>query len=60
MTTLLLSTFVLGGLHTLLWLPKAIQMRRELRAEEAREKAEISGAAHKQSDPGGEDGNHAL
>ncbi len=35
MTTLLLSTFVFGGIHTLLWLPKALEMRRELRAEEA-------------------------
>ncbi len=35
MTTLLLGTFVVGGLHTLLWLPRAFQMRRELRAAEA-------------------------
>ena len=35
MTTLLLVTFVVGGLHTLLWLPRAFQMRRELRAAEA-------------------------
>jgi hypothetical protein len=34
MTTLLLVTFVVGGLHTLLWLPRAFQMRRELRAAE--------------------------
>ena len=32
MTGLLLGTFVVGGLHTLLWLPRAFQMRRELRA----------------------------
>jgi len=31
MTALLLGTFVLGGVHTLLWLPRAFQMRRELR-----------------------------
>ena len=36
MTTLLVSTFVIGGVHTLLWLPRALQMRRELKAEEAR------------------------
>jgi hypothetical protein len=59
MTTLLLSTFVISGLHTLLWLPKALEMRRELRAEEAREKAEAPGSAHRRSDPAGEDGNHA-
>ena len=35
MTLLLLGTFVVGGLHTLLWLPRAFQMRRELRAAEA-------------------------
>jgi hypothetical protein len=33
MTMLLIGTFVVGGAHTLLWLPKAIQMRRELKAE---------------------------
>jgi hypothetical protein len=35
MTALLLGTFVVGGMHTLLWLPRAFQMRRELRAAEA-------------------------
>jgi len=35
MTALLLVTFVVGGAHTLLWLPRAFQMRRELRAAEA-------------------------
>ena len=54
MTTLLVSTFVFGGIHTLLWLPKAVQMRRELRAEEAREDAERAGGT-----PAGKDGNHA-
>ena len=34
MTGLLLGTFVIGGIHTLLWLPKAFQMRRELHAAE--------------------------
>jgi uncharacterized protein with PIN domain len=37
MTALLLGTFVIGGVHTLLWLPRAVEMRRELRAEKARE-----------------------
>jgi len=32
MTTLLLGTFAFGGIHTLLWLPRAVQMRRELQA----------------------------
>jgi uncharacterized protein with PIN domain len=35
MTSLLVGTFVVGGVHTLLWLPRAIEMRRQLRAEEA-------------------------
>ena len=37
MTSLLVGTFVFGGLHTLLWLPRAFEMRRELRAAEAEE-----------------------
>lgn len=35
MTALLVGTFVISGVHTLLWLPRAFQMRRELRAAEA-------------------------
>ncbi len=31
MTTLLVGTFVLGGVHTLLWLPRALQIRRTLK-----------------------------
>jgi len=31
MTALLVGTFVVGGVHTLLWIPRAIQWRRELR-----------------------------
>jgi Cytochrome c7 and related cytochrome c len=58
MTSLLLGTFVISGLHTLLWLPKALQMRRELRAEEAREKARASAAA-REAIPFDEDENHA-
>ncbi len=37
MTALLIGTFTVGGVHTLLWLPRALQMRRELRAAEALE-----------------------
>jgi predicted CXXCH cytochrome family protein len=43
MTTLLVTTFVFGGVHTLLWLPRAVQMRRELR--EAREQQPPNGDA---------------
>lgn len=32
MTSLLIGTFVFGGVHTLLWLPRAIQMRRAKRS----------------------------
>ncbi len=42
MVSLLVGTFVLGGLHTVLWLPRALQMRRArqaARAEAARENA---------------------
>jgi len=28
MTTLLVSVFILGGLHTIMWLPRALQMRK--------------------------------
>ncbi len=44
MTTLLVGTFVAGGVHTLLWLPRALQMRRELREAEAKEAAENGSA----------------
>jgi hypothetical protein len=40
MTGLLVGTFLMGGAHTLLWLPRAMQMRKELKeAEEAEERA---------------------
>jgi hypothetical protein len=45
MTTLLLGTFVVGGVHTLLWLPRALEMRRELRTAEAKEAAAAGGEA---------------
>lgn len=34
MTGLLVGTFVFGGVHTLLWLPRALQMKRELKKEQ--------------------------
>jgi hypothetical protein len=49
MTTLLLVTFVVGGMHTLLWLPRAFQMRRELRAEEEQAAAELGKPVHKEN-----------
>jgi hypothetical protein len=35
MTSLLIGTFCIGGLHTLLWIPRAIEMRRARRAAAA-------------------------
>ena len=35
MTSLLVGTFVMGAVHTILWLPRAFEIRREIRAEEA-------------------------
>jgi len=44
MTSLLIGTFIFGGVHTLLWLPRALQIRRQKRK---REKARRSGGAIK-------------
>jgi uncharacterized protein with PIN domain len=41
MTGLLVGTFVVGGAHTLLWLPRALQMRKELKEAEEAEEREI-------------------
>lgn len=44
MTSLLIVTFVFGGVHTLLWLPRALKMRREIqRNAEAKESVERDG-----------------
>jgi hypothetical protein len=43
MTSLLIGTFVFGGLHTLLWIPRAIQMRRELRGKSSATKEKSNG-----------------
>jgi hypothetical protein len=45
MTGLLVGTFVVSGLHTLLWLPRALQMRRELREAEAEEQKALEAEA---------------
>jgi hypothetical protein len=44
MTGLLAGTFLVGGAHTLLWLPRAFEMRRELKAEEEAEEREAAAA----------------
>jgi hypothetical protein len=45
MTSLLVGTFVVSGAHTLLWLPRALQMRRELREAEAAEQRALEDEA---------------
>jgi hypothetical protein len=40
MTILLCGTFLVSWVHTLLWLPRAVQMRRELKAEQEQERRE--------------------
>ena len=58
MTSLLVGTFTLSGLHTLLWLPRAFQMRRELREEEAKEAAGGEGTTNPSGTSAGkEDGD---
>jgi hypothetical protein len=42
MVALLVGTFTVGGIHTLLWLPRAIQMRREWQAEDAAAEAAVA------------------
>jgi nitrate/TMAO reductase-like tetraheme cytochrome c subunit len=47
MTSLLVGTLVLGGVHTLMWLPRSIKYKRELRqAELAREGSDESVSNH--------------
>jgi uncharacterized protein with PIN domain len=63
MTGLLVGTFVIGGAHTLLWLPRAMEMRKELKeAEAAEERAleEQERAAAAAADPPGGRGPEAL
>ncbi len=52
MTSLLIGTFTIGGLHTLLWLPRAIAMRRSRRSRSAG--AEVPPATGDESPAAGE------
>ena len=62
MTVLLVSTFLVSGIHTLMWIPRALEMRRELRAAEE----ELAGQSGGQADlkqpgiPAAEDGEDAA
>jgi len=41
MTGLLIGTFVLAGIHTLLWLPRSLQWKREL-AKRVKDKEKLN------------------
>ena len=43
MTSLLIGTFIFGGVHTLLWLPRAFQMRRQQRQKPLQPEATSDG-----------------
>jgi hypothetical protein len=43
MTSLLIGTFFLGGVHTLLWLPRALKMQRDRRRDSEKKKQEDEG-----------------
>jgi hypothetical protein len=45
MTALLIGTFALSGLHTLLWLPRALQMRRARKAKEEKKRNAAGGSS---------------
>lgn len=51
MTGLLIFTFVFGGVHTLLWLPRALQMRRELSRSRNRQPAAEESATDSNTAP---------
>jgi hypothetical protein len=54
MTTLLLGTFIVSGVHTLLWIPRSLQWRREVRAaEEAAARARSAEASAEGAAGGG-------
>jgi hypothetical protein len=57
MTGLLVGTFVVGGAHTLLWLPRALQMRKELKEAEAAEEREIEEQGRSRAAAGPEPGS---
>jgi len=54
MTALLVGTFAVGGAHTLLWLPRALQMRRELKEAEEAEQRELEERARESESEGEE------
>jgi len=61
MTALLVGTFLVSGIHTLMWMPRALQMRRELRAAELEEARQAAGEPAQETPglPAAQDGTHA-
>ncbi|TAK54061.1 MAG: hypothetical protein EPO24_13540 [Bacteroidetes bacterium] len=58
MTSLLIGTFILGGIHTLLWLPRALKMRREMKnnSKATQSSPENEAGEDSQKKEGGENG----
>jgi hypothetical protein len=50
MTGLLIFTFVIGGVHTLLWLPRSLKWKRELRAAEKKREEDARSATDNDDD----------
>jgi hypothetical protein len=57
MTALLTGTFLFGGAHTLLWIPRALQMRRELRLAEQEARRQLEATASPAADSAAEGGD---
>jgi hypothetical protein len=53
MTSLLIGTFIFGGIHTLLWLPRAFQYRKVLKATHAELRNGRANETTDRSPPGG-------
>jgi uncharacterized protein with PIN domain len=55
MTTLLVGTFILGGIHTLLWLPRALKIRRELKVMERSKRQQAEKKTNEEKENNGND-----
>jgi len=51
MTALLVGVFLVSGVHTLLWLPRSLQIRRELKAEAVAGESRDAGPAEEEESP---------
>jgi hypothetical protein len=59
MTGLLVGTFVVGGVHTALWLPRALKMRREKTRMRVREESTTENNERDEPNREGEAGDEA-